>query len=455
MMNYASQMVYVKPLNRCSMHRMPFNQIDFIVVFLPAREMLCGSGMNTQPQTEENATLRLIDGKGLPMDPAAIDQLTRTAGHPSCKRAVGLPDLHPGNGIPLGAAFALKDEVRPALIGTDIGCGVLLLPLDLTRVSLDKLERRLRQRFDAPIFEDWNLEELGRTVWQQGVRALIENDRCPLGLRESASKLEADPALSSPLPPLEDLKSCARSLGTIGGGNHFVEIARVAKVDDESAGEDWGLLRGRYAILVHSGSRRFGDIAARRWGNETLQGARIAEYMSDLAAARQAARVNRLALAYTALAALGEKSARRVGRPIDLVHNDIVPFELEGESVWLHRKGAAPALANEPTVILGSRGARSYVLMGKNVDESLRSVAHGAGRRICRAEARTRFKQKYTRASLERTAFGGRVICDDMSLLFEEHPDAYKPIDRVIEALCEADIARPLAALEPVVTVKK
>ena len=107
------------------------------------------------------------------------------------------------------------------------------------------------------------------------------------------------------------------------------------------------------------------------------------------------------------------------------------------------------------TIVLGSRGAPSWILRSKDCEEGLRSVAHGAGRRMGRSEALAKLKSKYKRAEVTRTALGGRVVCADPSLLFEEHPDAYKPIEPVVESLVEANLADPVAALIPVVTVKQ
>jgi release factor H-coupled RctB family protein len=106
-------------------------------------------------------------------------------------------------------------------------------------------------------------------------------------------------------------------------------------------------------------------------------------------------------------------------------------------------------------VVLGSRGARSYVMEGLGCEAALSSVAHGAGRRMTRSEATEKVRAKHTRASLVRTPLGGRVICDDPTLLYEEHPDAYKPVEPVIQALEQHGAARRIAALRPILTVKR
>ena len=107
------------------------------------------------------------------------------------------------------------------------------------------------------------------------------------------------------------------------------------------------------------------------------------------------------------------------------------------------------------TIVLGSRGAPSWVLAGTGSEVGLRSVAHGAGRRMGRAEALSKLKGKYRRSELLATKLGGRVVCDDADLLYEEHPDVYKPIEPVVASLIEAGLAAPVASLVPVVTVKR
>jgi hypothetical protein len=129
------------------------------------------------------------------------------------------------------------------------------------------------------------------------------------------------------------------------------------------------------------------------------------------------------------------------------VHNDVTRRVLDGREVFLHRKGAAPAERDQPTVVLGTRGTVSAVMLGAGDEESLCCVAHGAGRRLKRSDAIARFKDRHRRAELTRTALGGRVICDDPELLYAEHPDAYKDVDPVIDALEAAGAARRVALL--------
>ncbi len=155
------------------------------------------------------------------------------------------------------------------------------------------------------------------------------------------------------------------------------------------------------------------------------------------------------------LRALGASRASTITGGLDLTHNDVAREAVGGELAWVHRKGAAPARGSDFTVVLGSRGAPSWVMRSCDAEAGLRSVAHGAGRKMGRSEAREKIAARYRRRELTRTELGGRVVCDDPALLLEEHPDAYKPIEPVIESLVEAGLATPVAPLVPVLTVKR
>jgi release factor H-coupled RctB family protein len=210
--------------------------------------------------------------------------------------------------------------------------------------------------------------------------------------------------------------------------------------------------------MAHSGSRGLGGWLAGRWERDpevpvTGEEARIWE--EEARGAVRFAQANRLVLVWRLLGALGLLRAEKLGGTLDVVHNYVEESSLNGERVFLHRKGAAPAARDQLTVVLGSRGAHTEILVGAGQEQCLCSVAHGAGRKMTRTEALAKLKSRYTRASLERTALGSRVICDESSLLFEEHPDAYKPIKPVIDALITAGAATRLASIRPVLTIKQ
>ncbi len=396
---------------------------------------------------------RLLALDSVWMEGDAITQLARAAAMPDCVAAVGMPDLHAGPGIPIGVALAFRSTIHPHLVGGDAGCGARVVSFAKLKLRGDQLERRVRERFASPTLAalvelDDELALLD-AVWRGGSRAIaslrVDDELAAFAAQDPELELPA----SAPLPEFLADPAYARALGTIGGGNHFVELGRVGKLVDRDAAEELGLSRGGHAVMAHSGSRGLGRALAGHWGMQTLTDAADQQrYLGQLAGAVRFAQANRLLLAWRMLEACGAARSSRIHGGFDLVHNVVVR---EGD--WVHRKGCAPAHAAAPTVILGSRGAPSWIMRGCGNAECLCSVAHGAGRRMTRSEARAKIAQRHKRASLGRTATG-RVICDDKDLLYEEHPDAYKPIEPIIASLEAGGAATRVAALEPLVTVK-
>ncbi len=388
------------------------------------------------------------------MEGDAVAQFARVASLPGCVRAAAMPDLHAGRGIPVGAAFAFAGRVLPQLVGGDAGCGVHLFATHAPHKSADKLERRARAAMEDDLLADCDGAAIFEAVWREGARGLALVPGVPedLAALAAAEKPVAMPPSGDPAPYRAGFEE---ALGSTGGGNHFVEIARVDEIADEALATAMGLERGRLVALAHSGSRGLGGALARRWGNAELTGEEIARYLGELAGACRFAQANRLLLAARMLRALGAARPDRIAGAIEIIHNAVGEEPVEGAPAWVHRKGAAPAPAGGATVVLGSRGAPSWVLAGTGHAEALASVAHGAGRRMGRSEARRKIAERYRRADLQRTSLGGRVVCDDPDLLFEEHPDAYKPIEPVVASLVDLGLARPVASLVPVVTVKQ
>ena len=328
-------------------------------------------------------------------------------------------------------------------IGGDAGCGARVVGLPTERLrGLDALERRAREVLEAPAVEV-DTDALHVAAWKEGPRGLLGFD-LPEGLLALADVSDDDPP-SGPVPE----GMFGASLGTIGGGNHFLELAEVERAE----GGD-GLVRGGLAVVAHSGSRGLGKYLADRWPEGPIDGDTLARWRGELAGALRWARVNRLLLAWKMMVVAGATRPGRVGGTFDVVHNAVWPTTVAGAPAWLHRKGAAPAEQGQRTIVLGSRGAPSFVMEGLGHAGALCSVAHGAGRRMTRTEARQKLERKHTRASLARTPGGGRVLCDETTLLYEEHPDAYKPIEPIVAALEAFGAARTLARLRPVLTAK-
>lgn len=390
----------------------------------------------------------LVSTPAVWMEGRAIEQFARVANEPHCVRAVGMPDLHPGRGIPIGAVFAFEGVLKPSLIGGDAGCGARLTVVAKVKVKGDALERRIRDWTDGPALPDCDPLKLLAAVWRGGPRALAEVDGVPDSLAQLAALEPSEAGVEGALP---DDPVWGRMLGTAGGGNHFLELSRVTKTMHPDGARALGIRVGSFCVLAHSGSRGLGGALARKWGGTVLeQPEQQQRYLADLLGARRYARANRLVLSWRLLSALGAARASRITGNLDVVHNDVELRSIDGVPTWLHRKGAAPAARGEMTVVLGSRGAPSWVMRGLGQSSCLSSVAHGAGRKMGRSEAVEKLKHRYRRKTLQQN-----VICDDQQLLFAEHPDAYKPIGPVIDALVQAGAAEPVASLQPLFTIKR
>jgi release factor H-coupled RctB family protein len=348
----------------------------------------------------------------------AVRQLYAAAKLPAVRRAVGFPDLHPGKGTPVGAAFVTEGEIYPHLIGGDIGCGMALFATDLVRRDA-KLDGWATLRFD--------LEH----PWEQSVGDF-------LGERE--------------LEPTES----DSALGTIGGGNHFAELQAVEKVPDPDEFKKFGLGKQQLAVLVHSGSRGLGESVLRHHVDQRFANGLEAESFAAGECLRghdfavRWARANRELTARRFVAALGaETECLRDG-----CHNSITRHESAGETVWVHRKGAVLA-EDDPVVIPGSRGALSYLVKPIGDGESRAwSLAHGAGRKWAPSAARLRMRERFGLHQLVQTPLGSRVVCEERDLLYEEAPGAYKNIEAVIQGLVDAGLVSVIATFRPLLTYK-
>jgi release factor H-coupled RctB family protein len=205
--------------------------------------------------------------------------------------------------------------------------------------------------------------------------------------------------------------------------------------------------------MVHSGSRGLGNaILMRHLDSQAVQPLmagtdRCAAYLRDHDQAVAWAVLNRHVIAQRLFERLGIEGTRL----LDICHNSVTAHE----GGWLHRKGAAPA-DKGVIVVPGSRGDLTYIVEPRldGADRALHSLAHGAGRKWSRSEARAKLDRKYTIADLQRTKLGSRVICEDRELIYEEAPQAYKAIHQVIHDLQDAGLVDVVATLRPLITYK-
>jgi len=366
--------------------------------------------------TKSNVRL-LVSAKSW-VEGEALRQLYAAANFDGMRLAVGFPDLHPGKGSPVGAAFVTEGLIYPYLIGGDVGCGMALFKTDLVQRDI-KLNRWADLRFD--------LEH----PWEGEMREVL-----------AASELEST--------------EFDQALGTLGGGNHFAELQMVDEVLDARAFRLFGLGKQQLVVLVHSGSRGLGEsilrdyVAEHQASGSDAESFAAAAYLLGHDLAVRWAKVNRGLLAQRFVHQLGAQA----NLLWDGCHNSITSREHEGETVWVHRKGAVAA-ETEAVVIPGSRGSLSYLVRPLGDGESRAwSLAHGAGRKWARSEARQRMRERFGMHQLTQTPLGGRVICGARDLLYEEAPATYKNIEDVIQDLVDAGLVSVIATFRPLLTYK-
>ncbi|MEV0590533.1 RNA ligase RtcB family protein [Nonomuraea cavernae] len=333
---------------------------------------------------------------------AALDGMTHVA---------AMPDLHPGKGAPIGAAMA-STTLYPFLVGSDIGCGIAVFPIKLKRADPERLAARFPD-LDRALDPERDADD---PAW-----AVLKGD-IPAGHVES--------------------------LGTVGRGNHFVELARIGTVFEPDHASRLGLAAGDLVLIVHSGSRGLGERILR--AHTAVHGAGPAPdpgaYLAMHDDAVRWGSLNRRLMAARVAHALGAEPTEPI---VDQCHNLV---ELR-DGIYLHRKGAAPGDGRD-VLIAGTRGSQSYLVAAHAGPDAGHSVAHGAGRKMSRADALRRGRAKHTVEELRRTPVGSLVVCGDRQLLFEEAPTAYKRIEQVIADLVDHDLATPVATTIPLVTYK-
>ena len=412
--------------------------------------------------------------------------------------AIAMPDIHQGYGFPVGgvAATELPDGVvSPGGVGYDINCGVRLLRLPVGEPELgarrEALVHEISRAVPAGTGKHGALDlapaDLDR-VLRDGPRALPDVRLEDVEHTESGGRLDgADPAAVSERARARG----RRQLGTMGSGNHFVELQVVEEVLRPNTASALGLEQGSLTVLIHSGSRGLGhqvcsdyvklmDEAASRYGivlpDRQLACAPASSpegraYLAAMAAAANFAWANRQAIAdgvrRAIHAVLGSEAAAGTRQVYDVAHNVAKRERHLGRDVYVHRKGATRAFpaghpelpaafaeVGQPVFIPGSMGTASFVLVGAPgaLERSFGTVCHGAGRLLSRTAARKRIGGGELRRELE--ARGIVVRCPTNTGLAEEAPFAYKDVDRVVSVVERAGLARRVARLVPIGVVK-
>jgi tRNA-splicing ligase RtcB (3'-phosphate/5'-hydroxy nucleic acid ligase) len=432
----------------------------------------------------------------------SLEQLQNVATLPGIvDAALAMPDIHEGYGFPVGgvAAFEAPDGiVSPGGVGYDINCGVRLLVLPLSEPELgDRRERLVHEisraipagmgKHGAFLFRGAELDR----VLLEGPRALVAKG---IGTEDDIEHTESRGCLGGADPATVSERARARGagqVGTIGSGNHFIELQQVARIDNADAALACGLRSDQVTILIHSGSRGLGhqvctdyvklmDTTLARYGI-VLPDRQLAcapqsspegrAYFGAMAAAANFAWANRHAMAHEVRGAiarvLSPAIAEGTRQVYDVAHN-VAKFEVHGgRRLCVHRKGATRAFppgspeipavfrdVGQPVFIPGSMGTSSFVLVGQPgaMEHSFGSACHGAGRRMSRTGARRQISGAELRRQLE--AMDIVVRCPSNRGLAEEAPFAYKDVERVVSVVEQAGLAAPVAQLRPIGVVK-
>ncbi|MGZ6640213.1 MAG: RtcB family protein [Solirubrobacteraceae bacterium] len=433
----------------------------------------------------------------------SLEQLQNVATLPGIvEAALAMPDAHEGYGFPVGGVAATLPPdgvVSPGGVGYDINCGVRLLVTPFGAAELG-------HRCEALVHEISRRVPVGMShrdgiplpagaldaVLARGPQALVGAPR--IGTERDLTHTESGGCLDGAEPAAVSERARARGahqLGTLGSGNHFIEVQRVHRVLEPEPAAAFGLAAGAVTVLIHSGSRGLGhqvcaDHVARmdamldRYGIELpdrqLACAPVASadgraYLAAMAAAANFAWANRHALAHRVREAiaqvLGARAARGTLQLYDVAHNVAKLERHGGRELCVHRKGAtrafppgspdipaAFAATGQPAFIPGSMGTRSYVLAGRPgaMERTFGTVCHGAGRRMSRTRARAQTTGAQLRRELQ--AAGIVVRCPSNRGLAEEAPFAYKDVGRVVGVVERAGLAVAVAELRPIGVVK-
>ncbi len=378
---------------------------------------------------------------GVPVEEAAMDQLANIASLPFIYKHVAvMPDVHFGIGATVGSVIATKGAIIPAAVGVDIGCGMMATRLALRAEDLPESLTALRSAIEAVV-------PVGRGQWQSEPTSYMEAFARG-GLADHYDQVVETTG--------EAHKGVLTQLGTLGGGNHFIELC----LDTEGA--VW--------LMLHSGSRgpgnKIGTIFIEK-ARELMQKFFITlpdkdlaylpdgtqeyiDYVNAVSWAQDYALLNRRLMFNASLSAiketLGLESLQTTFETVSCHHNYVQKENHFGENVIVTRKGAVRARQGDLGIIPGSMGAKSFIVRGKGNPDSFSSCSHGAGRSMSRAEA----KRRFTLEDHAKATYG--VECRKDADVIDETPAAYKDIDAVMAA--QSDLVDIVFTLKQILCIK-
>lgn len=405
--------------------------------------------------------------------------------------ALAMPDIHEGYGFPIGGVAAFdtkKGIISPGGIGYDINCGVRLLRSEKTFEDIEPylhdLGRTIFQEVPSGVGRSGRLTLEGKDfdeILKKGASRMVE---IGYGDKGDPDRLESNGVLPDADPSLVSLHAKRRGydqLGTMGAGNHFVEVGAVDTVFDEEEAKKLGLSKGQVTVLIHTGSRGFGHQIATDYIRimiKALSKYKIAlpdrelacapfsspegqNYWKAMSCAANFAWANRQLITWEVRKAwrdvLGNKGGN-LSIVYDVAHNiaKIEEYTIDGKKhqAVVHRKGATRSFPGQPVLIPGTMSTYSYVLVGqeKSLEESFGSSCHGAGRRMSRTQARKTFNVKEIRDNLRKK--GIVVNAGSSRGLTEEASLAYKDVDEIVDITHQAGIAKKVVRLRPLAVIK-
>lgn len=438
----------------------------------------------------------------------AVEQVANVAFLPGIvKASIAMPDIHWGYGFPIGGVAATDPEnggvISPGGVGFDISCGVRVMRTDFSYKDiekyLDKLVAALEVNIPKGVGSTGKIKTRRKELEEicvKGAKWAVEKG---YGWKEDLDFIEEQGTFKGADPSKVSSKAFERGAdqpGTLGAGNHFLEIQKVDKIYDRKTAQAFGLFEDQIVVMIHSGSRGFGhqictdylkvmDSAMKKYGfnlpDRQLACAPIdsiegKNYFAAMACAVNYALCNREILGHWvrhSFEQVFKDSARNMGIRLvyDVSHNiaKMEKHRVNGreKTLCVHRKGATRAFGpgreelplayrnyGQPVIIPGDMGSASYVLVGtaESEEKSFASTCHGAGRVMSRAEAKRKIRGSDLKSKLE--AKGIRVVSGSLSLLAEEAPEAYKDVDIVVDICERAGLSKKVARLIPLAVVK-
>jgi len=430
----------------------------------------------------------------------SIEQIKNVATMPGIiKNSIAVSDMHQGYGFPIGgvAAFDLDSGViSPGGVGYDINCSVRLLKTNLTKEDILKNQKKVVEGLNRKIPSgvgrgskfQITYKELDKLL-ENGAKYIVEKG---FGEKEDYLHTEEEGCMKADASKvsLRAKKRGIGQIGTLGAGNHFLEVQFVEEIFDSKIAKEWGIKKGQATIMIHCGSRGLGHQVAsdyikemeEKYGTKNLVDRELVNapiksqlgknYFSAMSAAANFAFANKQLITHWIREEMKTIFPKvKIDVLYDVCHNiaKMEEFVINGkkQTVCVHRKGATRSFGpnrieipktyrktGQPVIVPGSMGTASYLLVGTKKAEELTfgSSVHGAGRVMGRGEALKKIKGKNVKEDLNKK--GIEICSGNISSLAEEAPETYKDIDEVIRVVDSLGISKKVARLKPLTVIK-